>query len=96
MVRRLGKCGLKKGENERRKYKSNGELETVICNCCGKKLAVRDGIVREGGLEITHTWDYFSEKDGEIHRFDLCEECYDEVLRTFRIPVEVEETREFL
>ena len=24
------------------------------------------------------------------------EECYDEVLRTFRIPVEVEETREFL
>ena len=93
----LGKSVIKKGENEMRKYKSNGELETVICNCCGKKLAVRDGIVREGGLEITHTWDYFSEKDGEIHRFDLCEECYDEVLlRNFRISAEVKEIREFL
>ena len=55
MVRRLGKCGLKKGENEMRKYKSNGELETVICNCCGKKLAVKDGILREGGLGVEHT-----------------------------------------
>lgn len=92
----LGKCVIKKGENEMRKYKSNGELETVICNCCGKKLAVKDSILREGGLEIKHAWDYFSEKDGEIHKFDLCEECYDEMLGTFRIPAEVEETREFL
>ena len=74
-----------------RKYKSNGELETAICNCCGKKLAVREGIVR-----VEHTWDYFSEKDGEIHGFDLCEECYDQLLNTFRISAEVEETREFL
>ena len=96
VVRRLGKCGLKKGENEMRKYKSNGELETVICNCCGKKLAVRDGLLREGSLEVEHAWDYFSEKDGEVHRFDLCEECYDEILRTFRIGVEVEEMKEFL
>ena len=91
-----GKCGIKKGENEMRKYKSDGELETVICNCCGKKLAVRDGVLREGGLPVEHTWDYFSEKDGEIHRFDLCEECYDEIIGTFRISVEVEEMREFL
>ena len=42
-------------------------------------------------------WDnWYVEKDGEIHRFDLCEECYDELLRGFRIPVQVEETREFL
>ena len=91
-----GKCGIKKGENEMRKYKSDGELETVICNCCGKKLAVRDGLLREGSLEVEHAWDYFSEKDGEVHRFDLCEECYDEILRTFRIGVEVEEMKEFL
>ena len=47
-----------------RKYKSNGELETVICNCCGKKLVVKDGIMREGALNVEHAWDYFSEKDG--------------------------------
>ena len=53
----LGKSVIKKGENEMRKYKSNGELETVICNCCGKKLAVKDGTVREGVLRVDHTWD---------------------------------------
>ncbi len=79
-----------------RKYKSNGELETVICNCCGKKMAVKEGIVREGVLRVDHTWDYFSEKDGENHGFDLCEECYDQMLSTFCIAAEVEETREFL
>lgn len=79
-----------------RKYNGNGELETVICNACGKKLAVKAGIVREGVLTIHHAWDYFSEKDGEIHHLDLCEECYDELVSTLFVPVDVEETREFL
>ena len=56
-----------------RKYTKNGQLETVICNCCGKKLIVDKGILREGCISVNHQWDYFSEKDGEIHRFDLCE-----------------------
>ena len=79
-----------------RKYKSNGELETVICNCCGKKLVVKDGIMREGALNVEHAWDYFSEKDGEIHRFDLCEECYDKMIKEFAIPVEEEEIVELI
>ena len=45
-----------------RKYKSNGELETVICNCCGKKLVVKDGIMREGALNVEHAWDYFRKR----------------------------------
>ncbi len=79
-----------------RKYKANGELNTVICNGCGKKMAVKDGIVREGVLRLEHTWDYFSEKDGEVHRLDLCEECCDRILQNLRIPVEVEEATELL
>lgn len=79
-----------------RKYKGNGELETVICNACGKKIAVKNGIAREGVLAICHEWDYFSEKDGEIHRLDLCEECYDELVGAFKIPVDVEEAKELL
>ena len=62
-----------------RKYKG-GQLDCVICNCCGKKLVVKDGILREGAVSFEHCWDYSSEKDGEIHRFDLCEECYDAVI----------------
>ena len=45
-----------------RKYAKNGRLETVVCNCCGKKLIVKDGIVREGVMTVNHSWDYFSEK----------------------------------
>ena len=67
-----------------------------ICNACGKKLAVKNGIVREGVLRIDHTWDYFSEKDGEVHHLDICEECYDSLVQTLKLPVDTEETLEFI
>ena len=54
----------KKGENNMRKYKRNGQLETVMCNQCGKKLIVEEGIVREGVISIDHMWDFFSKKMG--------------------------------
>ena len=41
-------------------------------------------------------WDYFSEKDGQVHHFDLCEDCYDEWISGFRLPVETEEQIELL
>lgn len=85
-----------KGEVNMRKYKSDGQLESVVCNCCAKKLVVKAGIVREGVMGINHAWDFFSEKDGEIHHFDLCESCYDELVQGFRIPVDVEEQIEML
>ena len=50
-----------------KKYNKNGQLETLICNGCGKKLAVSQGIIREGAISIDHVWDYFSEKDGQVH-----------------------------
>ena len=49
-----------------RKIGPDGQLERMICNACGKKLAVRQGIVLEGAISIDHTWDYFSEKDGIV------------------------------
>lgn len=58
------------------------------------QLIVVDGIVREGVLSINHAWDFFSEKDGEIHHFDLCEPCYDAVISEFKLPVDVEEQKE--
>ena len=46
-----------------KRYNRNGQLEAVLCNCCGKKLVVEHGIIREGSIGIDHAWDYFSEKD---------------------------------
>lgn len=79
-----------------RKYGNGGQLETVVCNCCGKKIVVLDGVVREGVLSVNHPWDFFSEKDGEVHHFDLCEDCYDAMIREFKIPVDIEEQLEYL
>ena len=75
-----------------KRYNRNGQLEAVLCNCCGKKLVVEHGIIREGSIGIDHAWDYFSEKDGQIHHFDLCEDCYDEMISGFKLPVETEDT----
>ena len=85
-----------KGEDIMRKYGKTGQLETIICNICSKKIAVKDGIVREGAVMFDHAWDYFSEKDGEVHHLDLCEACYDAWIEQFRIPVDVEERVEYL
>ncbi len=30
-----------------KRYNKNGQLETIMCNCCGKKLVVQHGIIRE-------------------------------------------------
>jgi len=79
-----------------KKYKNGGQLETVICNGCGKKIVVREGIVREGVFSVHHTWDFFSEKDGEVHHWDLCEECYDRLISNFCIGPDVEEQVEFI
>lgn len=82
-------------ENDMRKYKGN-HLTTVICNCCGQSLCVEKEIIKEGVTRLYAEWDYFSEKDGEIHSFDLCETCYDKITAEFVCPVTVEQRTEFV
>ena len=45
----------------------------------------------EGKLQ-TRNW----EKDGQTHRFDLCEKCYDELIKSFLIPIDIEERNEIV
>lgn len=70
--------------------KERKETETIFCNGCGKEILTKDGIIREDLLSVEKRWGYFSGKDNEVHRFDLCEECYDRVISQFVIPVEKE------
>ncbi|HIW80151.1 MAG TPA: hypothetical protein H9742_01260 [Candidatus Acetatifactor stercoripullorum] len=81
----------------RRYEKEQGDqLVQVICNRCGKELRLENGYLKEGCLNVDYVFGYFSEKDGLRHRFDLCEECYDEMIRHFRIPVQISQERELL
>lgn len=70
--------------------------DEIYCNKCKKQIKNSQGIEREGVLHVEKTWGYFSGKDGERHSFDLCENCYDELVRKFAIPVEREELTELL
>ncbi len=72
-----------------RKYtdESKTELEKVICNQCGRQLKVENGILKEGCFAADTVFGYFSEKDGIRHFFDLCEKCYDAMVKEFAVPV---------
>lgn len=81
-----------------RKIQKNGQeqLTELVCNRCGRKIKLAYGAAAEGVCAVRVDWGYFSAKDGERHAFDLCEDCYDEMVRGFAIPVEVEERTELL
>ena len=72
------------------------KLTGVICNQCKKELNVENGIIKEGHFCGNVQFGYFSSKDGKKHSFDLCEECYDKLIKGFAIPVEEEEMMELL
>ena len=70
------------------KMQETREVEKIICNKCGKEIIVKNGILEEDVLSVQKRWGYFSNKDNEMHEFDLCEECYDKWIETFMIPIE--------
>jgi len=79
-------------------YKSNKQVAVarVVCNRCGKELKVENGIVHEDFCQINKLWGYFSDKDGQRDSFELCESCYDEIVKTFVIPVKNIEEKELI
>lgn len=81
-----------------REYQSVQErkLMQVVCNKCGRSLKVEGGCLKEGGVSITVPFGYFSRRDGITHHFDLCEDCYDSIIKEFAVSVEEEEAVEML
>ncbi len=68
----------------------------VYCNVCGKKIFMEQGILKEDVFEAAKEWGYFSKYDLEVHKFNICEECYDKLIETFKIPIEVVRKKEVL
>ena len=75
---------------------NNKILKKIVCNQCGRELKLENDIVQEGVFRGEAHWGYFSEKDGESHSFDLCEQCYDRLVSGFEIPVGRKEQTELL
>lgn len=76
-------------------YKSD-KNKNVICNKCGRELAGSPELLKEGVCSVEVNWGYFSRKDGENHQFNLCEDCYDELVKSFRIPIRIRERTELV
>lgn len=70
------------------KMQEKKEVDKIICNKCGKEILVENGVAEADVLSVQKRWGYFSNKDNEVHEFDLCEECYDKWVASFAIPIE--------
>ena len=70
--------------------KKRKEIEKVFCNQCGKEIRKQGDMFAEDYLCVEKRWGYFSKKYNEVHRFELCEDCYDKLCASFRIPVDIE------
>ena len=72
----------------RTELEEKNKVEKIICNKCGKEIWVRGGIPQKDVLEVEKRWGYHSRKDNQVDRFDLCEDCYDELVESFQIKIE--------
>lgn len=73
-----------------------GGGDVMRCNCCGRALKVENGILKEDAFEVTKEWGFFSERDLEVHHFNLCEDCYNKLISEFKIPVEIRNKTEVM
>ena len=64
-------------------------VDRIYCNLCGRGIERRNGILSEDVFEGNKEWGFFSDKDLELHKFCLCESCYDDLISRFKIPVSV-------
>lgn len=68
----------------------------ICCNVCGKQIFMEQGILKEDVFEAAKEWGYFSKYDLEVHKFNICEECYDNFIKNFKIPIKVIRKKEVL
>ena len=71
----------------RKEIEETKKIEKIICNKCGREIEVKGGVPQEDVLEVNKRWGYFSRKDNQIDQVDLCEDCYDELVKSFQIKV---------
>ena len=61
----------------------------IYCNACGKKMKFEHGILKEDVFTAKKEWGYFSDKDLQVHTFNICENCYNKMVSEFVIPVDI-------
>ena len=60
-------------------------IDDVICNCCGQPIKRPYGRTLDDYIHITKQWGYASDYENETHNIDLCEDCYKNIIKKFKI-----------
>lgn len=69
----------------------------VYCNCCGGEICTEVLKDKTSFLTIQKEWGYFSEKkDGKMHSMDICESCYEKLIKSFAIPPDEKQITEYV
>lgn len=68
----------------------------IYCNKCGNPICKKETIEKADYVRIEKNWGYFSKKDGICERINICEQCYEEMIKGFLIPPEQEERKELI
>ena len=68
----------------------------VVCNKCGKEIGIIHNYGRvphdvfQDYCQVDTHWDHHKEhnqKHADVESFDLCEDCYNELVKSFEMPV---------
>lgn len=76
------------------KNKKVASLNSISCNVCGTTIPIEKGVLKKDMFEAVKEWGYFSKYDLEVHKFNICEECYDAFISTFKVPIKVVKKKE--
>ena len=69
----------------KKKIQKTVEVEEIIdvtCNKCNKSICV-DGCYSTKGASFDVDFWYGSNKDGCVFRFELCDDCFDKLTKSF-------------
>lgn len=59
-------------------------VSSVVCNRCGEEVRP------DQAWPMDYYFGYFSRKDTQEHKSDICEDCYDFIIKDFKIPPSIE------
>lgn len=62
-------------------------IEDVFCNMCGNEIKKNEFGKLYDYISVNKQWGYFSTLDGSSHEFDLCDTCYKEIIKKFKIKI---------
>ena len=65
-------------------------IAQVVCNCCGRQLTTDENGYFEDFIHLEKEWGYFSGQDGVREEADICEDCWKQMKKMFRVSTEVE------